>query len=192
VKNGKTALIKQPLHEALADAWVRDYKHDVLTHEIIAISMQRIMKDQGGRSKPITSAMLHSTIAKTRRYMEESHKCTLWLVRGVGYKIANKDETALYTAGAIKRTLMWADRTRRLVPITDRQYLPSALKRVFAKNSSNVARLANEGRGYVQAFEELVKEQRKELSHAKKKEGIKKTNSKEKASKKSTKKKARS
>ena len=74
--------------------------------------------------------------------MEKKHGKTIYCMRGKGYKIASEEEKALYFAQSCKRTLASLDRAKTLHSITDKRYLPDAIKRVF-KNDENVKRIVD-------------------------------------------------
>lgn len=112
----------------------------------------------------VTQEKVGNAMSRCRTVLELQHNTTIVNVRGEGYKIANPEEVALTTAKWVKRTIMYADRTYRLVDIVDRKLIPGALKRVFTDSEGNIRTLSVRGKKFVESFTQYQKQIEKEVS----------------------------
>jgi DNA-binding winged helix-turn-helix (wHTH) protein len=128
---------------------------DVVSHAILAKKYKSLSDE-----KVITLERLSNIISRARVFMELKHGTTIINIRGRGYKLATPDELALQTAKWVKRTIMYADRTYRLVDITDRRKIPGALKAVFEDSQGRIKTLSTRGRKFIQSFTEYSNKQR--------------------------------
>jgi len=136
---------------------------EVISYELIA----KRIKDLRGYGN-VTLMDVGSAVSICRIEMELRHETTIVNVRGSGYKIANPDELALATAKWMKRSIMYADRTYRLVDIVDRRKIPGAIKQVFLDNEGRIKTLSKRGQQFVGTFMDYLKEEtkRKEIEDA--------------------------
>lgn len=79
----------------------------------------------------VTEQGLRSTVCMAREYLERTHGKTIWNIRGEGWRMASEDEKAVYLVSCAKRTIRFADRTRRIYEVTDKRLIPGAMKKVF-------------------------------------------------------------
>lgn len=168
-------LERNRLHEILGDWFVelnKEKLNTVVEVRTIAFKIRDIKKKQINVDENVTKTMFTGWICRTRKYLELERGCTLHYVTDVGYKIADKEETAMYAARAIRYTLLYAGRTTRLFPITDKKYLPAALRKVFMSQKPRVKTLRADGQEFLDAFKDFVRQdqQRKEIGDASKKE----------------------
>ncbi len=144
--------------------WLVDQKEElVLSHELIAQELKKIRGNiiPWKSGKPVTQMELSHMIQVVRMVMEKVYKTTLYNVRGVGYKVANKEEVALYTAKFFKRTILYADRTYRLLEIVDRKKIPWAIRSVFMDNEGRIKNLSLKGKKFITMFVDHLKEEDK-------------------------------
>lgn len=141
--------------EEFAD-WLSCQDGDVLSHQLLARKFKEI-----SRLSEVTQEKIGDVVSRARVFLELKHSTTLINVRGVGYKIATANELAMTTAKWVKRTIMYADRTYRLVDITDRRLIPGALKKVFESSQGNIKTLSTRGKRFVTSFVEYSKTQKK-------------------------------
>ena len=152
-----------PIHEQLSDWFVKEGDGVVMQYEIIARQLKKF-RDHSPHPKAgleVTQEDLSRAIARVRFDLETRHKTTLYNFRGIGYKVCNPDELALYTAKFFKRTILYADRTYRLVDIVDRHRIPAALKKVFLDNEGRIKSMSLKGKHFMKLFVEYLKEQKK-------------------------------
>lgn len=149
---------------------------DVISYELIG---QQIKKLRGAGG--VTQYDVASAVTSCRKELELRKKTTLINIRGVGYKLATPREVALYAARSASRTIRWADRTYRVMEITDRHLLPAAIRTVFPEK--NIRTLSRAGQKFVTGLVEFTKsQQRKEISDETKTRPRKKDNGKRKKS----------
>ena len=146
---------KLPLKEVVA--------HDVVARKIRDIRIANRTKD---RAKAITNGDVNRHVTMVRKELELNKHTTLVNIKNVGYKLADKNELALTTAKWVKRTVMYADRTYRLVDIVDRKRIPGALRTVFSNSQGNIKTLSHKSRAFAQAFVTYADEQ-KQIAHKK-------------------------
>ena len=140
--------------EEYADWMHGSMNGDVVSHEILA----RKYKDMTGQG--VTLEKLSHIMSRARVFMELKHGTMIINVRNRGYKLATPRELALCTAKWVKRTIMYADRTYRLVDITDRKLIPGALRTVFEDSQGRIKTLSTRGRKFIQSFTEYSNKQR--------------------------------
>ena len=143
--------------ESGREAW------NTVSYEKIAKEFKRLrdLTSSSKAGRPVTEEELRKVVSETRSYLESHHKTTLYNVRGQGYKIATPEEVALYTAKFFKRTILYADRTYRLVEIVDRKYIPSALRTVFCDNEGRIKSLSLKGKKFLGTFVSYLREEEK-------------------------------
>lgn len=122
-------------------------QQDVMSYDQIAKKIKVF-----GKLASVNQEKVGHVISRCRTVMELRYKTTLINIRGLGYKVATPDETALTTAKWVKRTIMYADRTYRLVDITDRKLIPNALKKVFMDSEGRIRTLSNRGKKFIEQF----------------------------------------
>lgn len=153
---------------------------EVVVHDVIAKKIRdlRIQHRTVDRAKAITNGDVQKAVTSVRKELELSRKTTLINIKNVGYKLANADELALTTAKWVKRTVMYADRTYRLVDIVDRKRIPGALRTVFGDTEGKIKTLSGKSRAFAKAFLTYADTQ-KQIAHTKENQnGKKKTTSK--------------
>lgn len=82
-------------------------------------------------------------ISHARTFLEKERNCTIWNLRGQGWRISNKWETAKCTRQSISRTLSHAERTRRLITITDKKLLSRAIQEIISQTDTKFTSLSN-------------------------------------------------
>lgn len=127
------------------------------------IKQIRVNRQMAKSNDPVTQEELGRWIAQARQYLELHKGHTLWNIRGVGYRVATKDELAVYTARSVRRTIVMADRTTRLLDIVDRNRMPAALRSVFVDEEGKIRHVGKTGRKYLTLFAQYVKGERKML-----------------------------
>lgn len=147
--------------------WFHEQDGNLVAYELIARQYRKLLNkyQHPNATRPVMKADLDRAISRSRMELESRYKTTLFNVRGQGYKVADANELALYTAKFIKRTIFYCDRTYRLVEITDKDRIPSALQQVFSDTGGRIKTLSLRGKKYVDTLLEYLKEkERKELS----------------------------
>lgn len=147
--------MEQGTIEDYADWMFGNMRKDVVSHKLLAQKYKE-MTNCG----PITLEKLSNIVSRARYFMELKHGTTIINVRGLGYKLATPDELAMTTARWVKRTILYADRTYRLVDITDRRKIPGALQKVFSDSQGRIKTLSTRGKKFVASFTSYAKEQR--------------------------------
>jgi len=146
-------------------------REDVVTHRELATVIRKF-KEKSPRYpiglKIITQEELHRHVAKAREYLELEYKCTIWNLRGIGFRITSPDELAMYTARSVRRTIVMADRTIRLTDIVDRKRMPQALHTVFIDNEKRIKTLGIKGKKFMSTFINYIKQERKQIEENKK------------------------
>lgn len=159
-------IVKEAMIERLCD-WFYKQGNDVLSYELIA----KQVKSANGLGQ-VTQEKLSGIISRCRALMESRYGTTIINVPGLGYKLADPDELALHTAKWVKRTILYADRTYRLVDITDRRKIPGAIQKVFKDNEGRIKTLSTRGRKFVSEFVAYSKvKQMEDKSNEKKGQG---------------------
>jgi len=145
--------------------WFLAGQYDLRETKEIGIKLKEMrvlhLKDHG----QITKEMLSRSLSDVRKWLELKHRTTLINVPSVGYKVSTKKELAIFSAKQVKRTLMHVDRTYRVVEITPRKLLPSALKEVFEKQGKTIKLVSQGGRKYMQTMIELKQNKKLEVSY---------------------------
>lgn len=159
-KLNTTCLVKK-LGSAAEDLAEWFLKHDpdtFMNSHAIACKIRdiRVARNLPKGNAPVTQEELNRWIAQTRQYLELHKGCTLWNFRGAGYRIASPDELAVYTAKSVRRTIVMADRTTRLLDIVDRKKMPTALRAVFTDEEGKIRHVGKTGRKYLEAFKQYV------------------------------------
>lgn len=103
---------------------------------------------------------VHSWIAKARQYCEAYLGCTLKNIRGEGWRVADRRETAIFYCESVKKTIAWADRTTRLQLITDKHEIPAAMQQVFFKAEGGIKTLSKTKRKYFEGWMTYLKEEK--------------------------------
>ena len=90
----------------------------------------------------ITNNTLSVHVSNVRDILETRHGKTLWNIPGQGWKLANEKEKAIMCVRNARKTIMFADRTRRLLVCTETKEIPQAVKAVFgsSKKAQEVVR----------------------------------------------------
>lgn len=149
--------MKHIVIEELCDWLYKANTKEVLGYDVIARKAKEL-----GQLREVTQEKLGNLISRCRTVMELRYKTTLINVPGLGYKLADPDELALHTAKWVKRTILYADRTYRLVDITDRKRIPGAIKKVFLDNEGRIRTLSARGKQFVSHFVEYSKKKQLE------------------------------
>jgi len=158
-------------HQELSD-WFLKQGGDVMSPELIAREIKRIRVDHRlpDAASNILERHLPSWISRVRFDMEGRYKCTLYCVKGHGYKVASPRELAVYTARFLRRTLTHADRTMRLADIVDRKKMPAAIREVFFDQTGKVKSFRKNGAKFMMQFSGFLAEEikkRRELGNEK-------------------------
>ena len=156
----------EPMPSILAD-WMYKQRRDLSFREI-AGEIQDIREGSGSPliDRKITVGELTRIMSQTRMFMERNHRNTLWNLKGWGYRVATREELALYTAKSIRRTIVTAERTTRLVDIVDRKLIPGALRYVFPDAEQRVRQLGSKGQNFSRRLIEYIREKRDEKEKA--------------------------
>jgi len=156
------------LCEELVEWFYKIPTNEVVSHDVIAKAIRdyRIALDLPDKGKAITQEVVNRTVSLVRRELELSKRTTLINVKNHGYKLATPKELALTTAKWVKRTIMYADRTYRLVDIVDRKLIPGAIKQVFTDSEGRIKSLSRHGKRFVESFVVYLDRQ-KQLQHSK-------------------------
>ena len=101
-------------------------------------------------------------ISLARIYCEGNLNCSLWNVRGEGWRVGTKFETAMTYVQCARKTIAWAYRTQNLSTIVERKYIPEAIKAVLSKAESGINKTANSRQSYVEAVTKYLLEKKKE------------------------------
>lgn len=153
------------IYSRLSD-WFIKQEGAVSSYELIAREFKTV-RDSSDHSKsgsPVTEDDLSHAIAMCRIDLENRYRTTLYNVRGKGYKVTTPDELALYTAKFVKRTILHADRTYRLIEIVDRKKIPGALRVVFLDTEGRIKNLSWKGKKFLKTFVSYLKtEEQKKL-----------------------------
>ena len=171
----KPQIVRQPVEVALGD-WFLEHGKDgtVLSHEVIAIAYKKFRTAAGSKLVDVTQQQLHQVIAACRVYLESKWKMTLLNVDRVGYKLADPKEKVLLTTQWMRRSIMCADRTQRLLDTNEEKdlvaHLPAAFEEVFGPNEKRIRTTANSGKSFAELYLDYTKEQRKEKLEALKNE----------------------
>jgi DNA-binding winged helix-turn-helix (wHTH) protein len=148
---------------------------DVVSHDLVAKKIRdaRITHKTKDVGKPITNGDVNRMVTMVRKELELGKRTTIINIRNHGYKLANPKELAMTTARWVKRSVMYADRTYRLVDITDRKMIPGALREVFGDTQNKVKALSTRGKRFVNSFVVYIENQkRKEIENGKEKKQI--------------------
>lgn len=135
----------------------------IISAEKAAKKVQQLRQD----GQPVLQHELGGYIQFARLYFEKEFQCTLWNIRGMGWRASNKIETAKYYGKSVRKTIAWADRTRQLSTIVERKYIPYAIKEVVGNAEGGIKTLS----GMRKRFTELWGEY--QLAEQKQIEGIK-------------------
>lgn len=143
----------EPAYTELA-SWMLKFKDAPATYQQIALKIRDVQRahEREFNEDSIGYQALGSWISKARQYLEVHNSLTIINVRGVGYKIANPPETAVFAMKTVKRTVVLAERTKRLSEIVDRKYIPYAFKKVFQETEGGVQYLTRRARKFLEAF----------------------------------------
>lgn len=145
LKNGTDR--KMFLSHKLAEYMLKHGAKTVLKKEDIA----QVLSDlQGG--KEVTEANLRCYVCIGREYAESKHGKTFWNIRGVGWRVADEQEKAIYTVRCARSTIKWADRTRRIYAVTQKSLVPGAMKKVFGSNEAGQAKIEDYNEKFRQLF----------------------------------------
>lgn len=139
--------MKEPLHVALTDYFLKS-GGKVLTYKAISEEMKAIKKSR----EDVSFGSLYDAICKVRERLEVAHGLTLWNEKGVGYKLASPKQTALFGLRLVKRMVVLAGRTERIVPIIDRKYVPEAFEEVFGKAEGQLKQLHTNGKRFLKVW----------------------------------------
>jgi hypothetical protein len=137
--------------------WFCDHSGEVHSHNLIAVRIRLIRRKRLGTDVPVTQDQLMGWITRTRAYLETEKGVTLFNIKGLGYKVADASECALYSMFTLRRVVRLADRTYRLVDIVERKYIPSAFKKVFLETEGGIRQLSRKGRRFLLTWEKLRK-----------------------------------
>lgn len=113
--------------------------------------------------RDIKESHVRSYISDAREYFEENLNCTIWPVYGHGWRASTKVETARYCGKSIRKTIAWADRTRRLIAITERKYIPYALREVAGAAGDKIQNLAGYRKKFLQMWGVYQQDEEKKL-----------------------------
>ena len=139
--------MKEPLHVALTDYFLKSGEK-VRTYSEISEEMKSIKKSR----ENISFGSLYDVICRVRERLETAHGVTLWNEHGLGYKLASPKQTALFGLRLVKRMVVLAGRTERIVPIIDRKYVPEAFEEVFGKAEGQLRQLHSNGKRFLKVW----------------------------------------
>ena len=113
--------------------------------------------------RDITVSDARAMVSDAREYFEKNLNCTIWPVRGVGWRASTEIETAIYFGKTIRKTIAWAERTRRIGAITKRKYIPHTIRAVVGKAEGGINSLSNQRREFLEKYG-IYQKQEKELN----------------------------
>ena len=142
---------QSPVVSDLCD-WFLSLGKDIADKRRVATKIKALRSTHYKDERLITEEHVNRMISESRRWLELKHRTTIINIRGLGYKLASPDELALTTAKWVKRSIMYADRTYRLVDIVDRKKIPNAIREVFGETEGKVKALSTKGRKFVKSF----------------------------------------
>lgn len=117
--------------------------------------------------QPISDSEVRSWVAFARLYFEKNFQCTLWNIRGRGWRASTKIETAKYYGKSVRKTIAWADRTRTLQTIVERKYIPYAIAEVVGKAEGGIKSLSGMRKRFVEQYGLYQAQELKQLEAAK-------------------------
>ena len=125
----------------------------VPTGRIISVSRcgSEIIKLRGD-GQAATDTEVRSWIAFARLYFEKNFQCTIWNIRGQGWRASNQIETAKYYGKSVRKTIAWADRTRQLQTIVERKYIPYAIAEVVGKAEGGIRTLSGMRKRFIEQY----------------------------------------
>lgn len=116
---------------------------------------------------PVIESEVRSWVSYARLYFERNFNCTLWNVRGRGWRGSTKIETARYYGKSVRKTIAWADRTRQLQTIVERKYIPFAIKEVVGKAEGGIHNLSGLKQIFIEKMKEFEASEKKQLENIK-------------------------
>ena len=159
----KQKITKQSVYEELAN-WFLSNRSDVVEKGVIASRLKRLLERNDLPEMRILESHANYAIAKVRTILELKHSVTLYRFAHAnlcGYKVASPSEMAEYTAKWVKRTVLYADRTFRLVDAIKAQkcehLLNHELHRVFDQTSGKIKQVSTTGKRYLKVVATLSK-----------------------------------
>lgn len=146
-------------------AWFRALpRAEVVTKRVIARRIQKIRRDSKLPDISITEDHVHRALAKVRAILESTFQCTLYRIVMSGesvYKVSTPAEMAEYTAKWVKRTVLYADRTYRLVDavheVDAEKLLAHELRKEFGVTSGRIKEVSEAGKTYLKVVAGLAK-----------------------------------
>lgn len=126
-----------------------------------------IIKLHNNGNAEITDSETRSWIAYARFYLERNFQCTIWNIRGRGWRASTKIETAKYYGKSVKKTIAWADRTRQLQTIVDRKHIPYAIQEVIGKAEGGIKSLSGMRKRFIEQYGLYINQEQKQLEEVK-------------------------
>ena len=172
-KNTIAKVVKEPMHYELAE-WFMENRKEAMSHEVIARRIQKIKEKRGLQldRNGIPYYEYQSFINQCRAYLETKFQLTLVNLKFPGenfgaYQIADDRQATEYGVRQYKRLIVQTERVRRITPLIKRQYITTAVKKVFGEAEEEVQRFYRLGQKFLPAYETDV-EAAKEKEEAKK------------------------
>lgn len=164
-RRGSENLNAEPVYETLAAWFINGRSGLGVSKEVIAVKLKSIREEAGAAGVVIRESQVATAIAEVRRILEARHALTLYRVaaaRGESrWKVASPAELADYTAKWVKRTVLYADRTYRLVDAVKgrkcERLLQDALRETFSDTSGKIKAVSETGRRYLRVVADLTR-----------------------------------
>ena len=143
---------KNSTTQALFGEWVykKTYDGHVLTWDAASKFLASLL------DKDVKYSDTLQWISKARLYCEKEKRCTLWNVRGLGWRVADDRETAVYYGKCMRRTIASAERTCSLQAIVKQQYIPDALREVLRGAEGGARSLVKTRQRYLEVFAKFL------------------------------------
>ena len=127
----------------LAD-WFLVKGHRVMERGEIAGKLTKILNRQPSLEE------YYRCICETRKVLERKHRSTLYNVKGVGYKLATKTEEARFAALCAHRTILLAERTRRLLAFVDKRLFVAEFRTMLVHAERGIESMYRYGRRMIE------------------------------------------
>lgn len=135
----------------------------IISKETAAKEIQKIKSD----GAPVMMNEVQDWIGYSRLYFEKNYQCTIWNIRGRGWRASTKIETAKYYGKSVRKTIAWADRTRQLQTIVERKYIPYAIAEVVGKAEGGIKSLSTMRKRFLNQYGLYQKEEQKQIEAGK-------------------------
>lgn len=131
----------------------------IISKQRCANEIQKIKSD----GQAVLGIEVQQWIGYARHYFEKELQCTLWNVRGEGWRASTKIETAKYYGKSVRKTIAWADRTRQLQQIVERKYIPYAIQEIVGKAEGGINKLSGMRKRFLEMYGVYQLTERKQL-----------------------------